>query len=326
MGYNREDYIKIKAEYSQKHARAWELSEARRFELHARIPAVREIDSVLSGTGGEIMGIIASGKTGTEEKIAALRKRNNELIARRNALLRENGFPEDYSDVKYECEKCSDSGYDSDGRMCECMKKALILASYESSGIGGLIRTQSFDNFSLDYYKTGSGNYDMMQKTVVLLRDFVEKFDKDIYRNYLFVGGTGLGKTHLSTSVAKGVIDKGFDVFYVTAVGMINDFEDKRFGDRFGDTPTKSTDRYYEADLLIIDDLGTEVINQFTLSCLYDVINSRINRRKCTIINTNLNKKEIETKYSERITSRLFGEYNPILFSGTDVRQQKRMK
>ena len=140
------------------------------------------------------------------------------------------------------------------------------------------------------------------------------------------MGATGLGKTHLSTSVAKTVIERGYDVLYVSAVGMIGDFEARRFGTGAGDGNVRDTQRYYTADILIIDDLGTEVVNQFTVSCLYDVINSRINNRKCTFINTNLSKKDIETKYTERITSRLFGEYNPILFSGTDIRKQKRMK
>lgn len=321
MGYNREDYVRIKAEYSEKYVRARQKADERRFELYDKIPRVRQIDGVLSGTGSEIMAIIVSGKADAQTKITALRERNDALIAQRNELLRENGYPEDYSDVKYECEKCADSGY-VDGKMCECMKKELVLAGYESSGIGGLIRTQSFDNFSLEYYKTGGANYDAMQMFASALRRFAESFDKDTYRNYLLLGGTGLGKTHLSTAVAKTVIERGFDVLYVTAVGMLSDFEYKRFGDAL----SKSTDRYYTADLLIIDDLGTEVINQFTLSCLYDVINSRINNRKCTFINTNLTKKEIETKYNERITSRLFGEYYPVPFSGTDIRHQKRMK
>jgi DNA replication protein DnaC len=202
------------------------------------------------------------------------------------------------------------------------MKKALVLAGYESSGLGALIRTQSFDNFSLDYYKNGGGNLDMMQMYFNSLKGFAESFDASTYRNYLLIGGTGLGKTHLSTSVARGVIDRGFDVLYVTAVGMVGDFEAKRFGN--GES-VRSTERYYNADLLIIDDLGTEMVNQFTLSFLYDVINSRINNRKSTFINTNLNKNEIEAKYSERITSRLFGEYYPLLFLGTDIRKQKRM-
>ena len=286
MGYNREDFARIKAEYSHKYRKAREQADACRFELYLKIPRVREIDSVLSGTGSEIMAIISSG-VGTDEKMAALKKRNDTLIVERNALLEANGFPADYSDVKYECEKCADSGY-VDGKMCECMKKALVLAGYESSGLGGLMRTQSFDNFSLEYYKDGKER-EAMRSSVTALHRFAQGFDKDTYRNYLLFGGTGLGKTHLSTSVARVVISRGFDVLYTTAVGMLSDFENKRFGD----ASSSSTDRYYTADLLIIDDLGTEVINQFTISCLYDVINSRINNRKCTFINTNLSAKDI---------------------------------
>ncbi len=318
MGYNREDYARVKAEYSQKYLKAQKAADDRRFELYMSVAGVRELDSILAGTGVEIMDIITSGCTDTQEKIAALRRRNEELLVRRGQLLRANGYPEDYSDVKYECEKCADSGY-TEGKMCECMKRALTLAGYESSGLGGLIKTQSFDNFSLEYYKTAGASYETTKRCVSSLRSFAEGFDKDTYRNYLLFGGTGLGKTHLSTAVAKVVIDRGYDVLYVGAVGMMSDFERRRFQN----SEAVNTERYYTADLLIIDDLGTELVNQFTLSCLYDVINVRINNRKCTFINTNLDKKEIEAKYSERITSRLFGEYAPIPFAGTDIRRQK---
>jgi DNA replication protein DnaC len=139
----------------------------------------------------------------------------------------------------------------------------------------------------------------------------------------LLIGGTGLGKTHLSTSVAKAVIERGFDVLYVSAIDMFSDFEKKQFGN--GEGYVDNTRRYFECDLLIIDDLGTELTNQFTVSCLYNVINSRINSARSTFINTNLSKKEIESKYAERITSRLFGEYYPLVFSGIDIRKQKMM-
>ena len=198
------------------------------------------------------------------------------------------------------------------------MRRALILAGYESSGIGALIGEQSFENFSFDYYGSGAEN---MRMYVNNIRNFADSFDGKLYRNYLFLGGTGLGKTHLSSSLAKAVIDRGYDVLYVTAVGMIGDFEEKRFGDGRGSGNDVS--RYTEAELLIIDDLGVEVSNQFTLSCVYDVINARINSRKCTVVNTNLTAKEIEGKYGERIYSRIIGEYMPVLFTGTDIRRQK---
>lgn len=323
MGYNRADYVRIKKEYESKYIKARQAADDRRFELYSALPEVKDIDRVLSGTGREIMGIITSGKDGAQEKIEALKARNQTLLQKRGALLKSAGYPEDYSDIRYECDKCLDSGF-VDHKMCDCMKKQLVLAGYESSGLGGLIRTQSFDNFSLEYYRGGGANYDNMELFVGGLRKFAESFSSATYRNYLLIGGTGLGKTHISTAVAREVIDRGFDVFYVTAVSMLGDFEKKRF--ERGEGEDVDIQRYYTADLLIIDDLGTEVVNQFTLSCLYDVINTRINNRKSTFINTNLSRKDIENKYSERITSRLFGEYYPILFSGTDIRRQKRMK
>jgi len=322
MGYNREDYIRIKAEYTTKYIKARERADARREELYCAIPEVRELDRILSRTGIEIMGIVTKeSRERAEQKILSLKERNAELLHTREQLLVAHGYAPDYSDVKYECEACGDTGF-VNTKMCDCMRRALVLAGYESSGLGGLIRTQSFENFSLEYYRNGGG-YESMTRSVMALRHFAENFSEDTARSYLLVGGTGLGKTHLSTAVAKAVIDRGHDVLYVTSVGMIGDFEAKRFGNGEGE---RNTTRYYDAELLIIDDFGTEVINQFTVSCMYDVINSRINNRKSTIINTNLSHKEMEQKYGERIASRLFGEYNPIAFVGVDVRRQKLTK
>ena len=318
MGYNREDYARVKNEFSQKYIAARERAGEKRMEIHGLFPRVREIDALLSRTGMDIMGVISSGKN-TDEQIRLIRERNDALLLERGKILREGGYPEDYTDIKYDCDKCGDTGF-IDTKMCDCMKKALIMAGYESSGIGALMRTQSFENFSLDFYRAG-GNPEQMKFHLGQLKKFADGFGKDTYKNFLFIGGTGLGKTHLSTSVAKRVIDGGHDVLYVTAVGMIGDYEAKRFGDGRG--TGRDVSRYLEAELLIIDDLGTEVTNQFTLACLYDVLNNRINSRKCTIINTNLSVGEIESRYSERIYSRLLGEYIPVLFKGTDIRKQK---
>lgn len=321
MGYNKEDFARIKAEFSQKYITARQRAEERRMELHGLFPRVREIDLILSRTGTEIMRAISSGAD-VEAQISAIRARNDALLQERSQVIRCGGYPEDYSDIKYECDKCEDTGY-VDLKMCDCMKKALIMAGYESSGIGALMHTQSFENFSLDYYRNG-GNLEQMKTNVDQLKRFADNFGKDTYRNYLFVGGTGLGKTHLSTSIAKKVIDSGNDVLYVTAVGMIGDYEAKRFGD--GQGAGNDLSRYADADLLIIDDLGTEVSNQFTLSVIYDVLNNRINSRKSTILNTNLTAKEIKETYNNRICSRIFGEYIAILFSGSDIRMQKIRK
>ena len=323
MGYNKADYVSIKAEYSEKYLKARQNADERRFELYCRIPEVKEIDAVLARTGVDIMGVITSANGDTDRQIEQIKARNEELLKKRASLLVANGYDAGYSDIHYECEKCGDTGY-VNTKMCECMKKALVLAGYESSGLGGLIRTQNFDNFSLEYYE-GRG-LDSMNAALAGLKKFSENFGNDTYCNFLLLGATGLGKTHLSTAVAKTVIERGFDVLYVSAVGMIGDFEARRFGVGTGDGSQRDTERYYSADLLIIDDLGTEVVNQFTVSCLYDVINSRINNRRSTFINTNLSSKELEAKYTQRIASRVLGEFSPILFCGKDIRQQKILK
>ena len=322
MSYNREDYVRIKAEFSQKSFEAHKRARQRQDELYWKIPEVFEIDRELSKTGMEIMAVISAG-VDVERRILDIREKNALLQRERGELLKKNGYPENYSDVQYECALCGDTGY-VDTKMCDCMRRALILAGYESSGIGALIKTHSFDNFSLEYYRTDGGNYDGVRAAFQNLRAFADGFNKDTYRNYLLIGGTGLGKTHLSTSVAKTAIERGFDVLYVTAMGLLSDFEEKRFGN--GGSLKNEIERYMNAELLIIDDLGTEITNQFSLACIYDVINERINRRRSTIINTNLSKKDLESRYNERITSRLFGEYVPFLFCGRDIRQQKLLK
>ena len=321
MSYNKQDYIRIKEEYSRKYRLAQERATERRLELYAAIPQVREMDAILARTGMDIMAVITGGGN-TEEQIGRIRARNDALLVERGRVLRENGYPEEYSDIQYECPLCGDTGF-VDTKMCDCMRRALIEAGYESSGLGALIRSQSFENFSLEYYRNG-GKPEMMQTALTGLRRFAEEFDQNTYRNYLLIGGTGLGKTHLSTAVAKTVIERGFDVLYVTAVGMFRDFEAKQFDKGVG--LRNDPERYAEVELLIIDDLGTEVTNQFTLSCLYDLINTRINTRRCTFINTNLAFRELEARYNERITSRLLGEYHPVLFSGTDIRRQRIQK
>ena len=315
MGFNSEDFVRIREEYSKKYLKAREKAEERRREVYLKIPELRTLDGMLSRTASQIMGAINS--ENTEEKLADIRKENEALLAQRGEILRAFGYPEDYTDVRYECDECGDTGY-VDTKMCSCMRRALVLAGYRSSGIYALMRTQSFDSFSPDYYP----NKTEMKKVCEGLRRYAEEFGADTYKNFLFIGGTGLGKTHLSTSVAAKVVERGFDVMYVSACGLISDFEAKRFGSR-DSRETSETGRYYSADLLIIDDFGTEISNQFTVSCFYDIINSRMISGRSTIINTNLKEFEIKERYGERITSRLFGEYRPIIFSGTDIREQK---
>ena len=136
-------------------------------------------------------------------------------------------------------------------------------------------------------------------------------------------GSTGLGKTHLSSAVAAKVIENGNDVYYTSATNMFADFEEKRFGSSTSYDVTGDISQYFTCDLLIIDDLGAEMINQFTVSCLYNVINTRINRKKPTMLSTNLSQDEFKKKYWDRISSRVMGEYLVLPFFGEDIRRKK---
>ncbi len=322
MGYNKENYVRIRQEYADKNLRAKEAAERRANELHQKYPELLKIDRVLSETGLSIMRESLKGKEGLEERIAKLRENNRELLAIRAQYLESIGYPADYTAVKYECEKCSDTGFVGT-KLCDCMRRDLVLAGYESSGIGNLMRTQSFDTFSLDFYNRSMDERANMEFTLAACKEYADNFAENNGKNMFFCGTTGLGKTHLSTSVAKAVIERGFDVVYDTSQNILADFEYERFVRGYSDTSEVRTDKYFDCDLLIIDDLGTEVANQFTVSCLYNIINTRINQRKSMIISTNLTQSEIRERYSDRITSRLFGDFMVYRFTGKDIRLQK---
>ena len=270
------------------------------------------------------MGIVCSGAADAEQKIAKLREENQDLIDKRKNLLESHGYMPDYTDVKYECEKCGDSGYVGT-KMCECMRAKLTLAGYESSGMSKLMLSQNFDNFDLGYYRGNPAHYENMTEVYNIMKSYAEEFKAGCGDNLALFGGTGLGKTHLSSAVAGRLIERGFDVLYTGAVTMISDFENRRFGTGMNEEGG-SVDRYTDCELLIIDDLGTEVINQFTVSCIYNVINTRLNKKLATILSTNLSPTEFRQKYWDRITSRVLGEYRILLFNGNDIRAQKLKK
>jgi DNA replication protein DnaC len=314
-------FSRIREEYATKYLIAREEADLRRAEIHLAIPEVAEIDRALGRTGLSLMEASMQGED-VQARIAAVRKTNEELRHVRAELLTSHGYPADYTEVRYECPLCNDSGF-VDTRMCICMKKKLVEAGFEASGMGNLLREQSFENFDLTYYQNDPAAHRRMEQILARMRLYTESFEAGKSGNLVLFGGTGLGKTHLSSAVARGVIERGCDVFYVSAVSMLSDFERERFGNSGGGETGVGTDRYFSCDLLIIDDLGTEVNNQFTTSVLYNLINTRLNKRQSTVINTNLTQDEFRKRYWDRITSRVLGEYTVLPFLGTDVRAQK---
>ena len=321
MAYNAENYKKIAAQYKDKNLRAKEAAEARREELHRNLPQVAEIDRALSATGLRIMREALKGKEGLDVRIRKLEEGNNLLLEARREILRANGYPEDYSSVHYECEECQDIGF-VNGKMCKCMRRALTLAGYESSGVLKLIEKQNFDTFDLNYYKGAERRN--MEQILEISKDYALNFHDNTMRNLLFMGDTGLGKTHLSSAIAKVVVDRGFDVIYESAQKIFSDFE----AEKFGRVPQgeNRTERYLACDLLIMDDLGTEMQSAFTVSCLYYLINTRLINEKSMVISTNIDKEEFSRQYTDRITSRLLGEFTVCVFAGTDIRSQKLIR
>jgi len=324
--FNRENYKRIKQEFTAKHLAAGETQRARMREVEAGHPEMAEINAALSQTGLRIFEAAMAGKDGLEARMAQLREDNRTLLADRAVLLKMLGYPADYLDLKYECAECHDTGFVKNGeKLCTCMRRALVLAGYETSGIGPLLERQTFENFSLQYY-IDPADKKRMEQVLDTARRYVDLFSDEKSQNLLFFGQTGLGKTHLSSAIAKNLIDRGFDVLYETAQNLFGDFEDEKFNRAYNTgVEERKTDRYFSCDLLIIDDLGAELSNQFTASCLYNLINTRYNTGKSCIISTNLTHPEIEKRYSQRVLSRLLGQYQNLQFTGRDIRMMKKM-
>lgn len=309
-------YKEAEDSFRAKREAAKALSDSRRSFLHEMYPEIKRIDDELSKTAVRILSAI-SGAMKNEDAVAEIRKSNEELRERRGALLRAEGYPEDYSDIVYDCPHCADSGFVGIN-MCSCMRSEIAESRLRDSELGRLSETQSFESFDLSFYKNG-GERELVELNFATLKNFADTFSSKSDDNYLLIGATGLGKTHLSTALGVAVIRRGYNVVYKTIQSVIDDFEQVQFR---GESQS-AVRKYYECDLLIVDDLGAELTNQFTLSCLYNIINTRMNKRKPTVFSTNLNSQELRDRYADRITSRLFGEYKPLVFKGTDIRRQR---
>ena len=241
------------------------------------------------------------------------------------ALLAKHDLPEDYLEVRYHCPVCQDTGIDGN-RLCECHLEVLKKLAYDEAGSKSPLKFCSFADFRLDYYSDrvnpeyGCSPRQRMGEILDYCKSYAATFDPDS-PSLLFFGETGLGKTHLSLSIAGEVINAGYSVIYNSAQNIFNELQKERFGK--GDSDGRFEPMVLECDLLVIDDLGAEFSTQFTNAALYNIVNTRINSSLPTIISTNLNIKEIEERYTRRISSRLIGEYAVINFIGEDVRQIK---
>lgn len=319
MAYANENLRRVKEDIARRRILAMDLAEQNRRHLHTISPEAREIDAALAQTAMQLFGV-ACMPSGDEKaaKMEQIRAENLALQEARASLLEHLGLPKNYTEPQYTCTLCADTGYVG-VNMCRCMKQALAVEGFRTSGIGHLIDKQTFDNFSLDYYK--GKDKDVMRQNLAIAKRYAETFSRTS-SNLMLMGATGLGKTHLSTAIAREVIIKGFSVLYDSAQNIIGAYEHDRFHSGRGEDK-KEAEKYEVCDLLIIDDLGTEFQSNFSLSTLYYLLNLRLNCGRPTIVSTNFTAQDLRTQYDDRIASRLMGNYQPLIFRGDDVRFQK---
>ena len=291
-------------------------------EAYHKVPRIKEIDMLLRRS----MALAAQAvfTQGGDARLAMeqVKEANLALQQERQALAREH-FEEGYLDDSPVCDLCGGAGYVGT-QMCECLRE--LCRQEQKKELSSLLSgKETFDAFRLDYYPgevdpiMGVSPRQMMQLNLQHCKHYAKEFSKKS-PSLLFSGGPGLGKTFLSACIARTVADNGFSVVYDTAGKLFSDFEAVKFGGDRSDL----TRKYLACDLLIIDDLGTEMTTQFTQSVLYQVINTRLMESRSTIVSTNLDNQGIKQRYSQPIASRLLGAFSAFWFMGNDIRQLRR--
>ncbi|MBQ7473983.1 MAG: ATP-binding protein [Oscillospiraceae bacterium] len=285
---------------------------------YAARPEIRRCDEEMRAQMTELVRITLAHENDGAEKIEKLREENLALQARRRELLRSLGHEADWLDTIVSCKKCGDSGVYGGG-VCDCLKK--LYNAELTRDVGVLLKNgdESFEKFDLTLYEGPAR--ETMKSVFEIARDYAEHFSP-ASGNLLFQGGTGLGKTFLSACVARVVAAKGYSVCYDSASAVIAAFEAQKF-DRSEEADARVR-RMLACDLMILDDLGTEMATPFADSALYTLINTRLNEGKNTVISTNLGYDELERRYTAQIFSRLRGSYERLPFFGKDIRQLKK--
>ena len=319
MAYSKETYKKAEQELAQRRSRALaEREEHHRIAVES-VPEILETEERMSAAGLATIKSLGMGAVDAKEYIKKLAEINLNAQAQRRLFLKKAGFPEDWLDVHYSCPKCEDKGF-VNGIMCDCFKDLLKSLEYEKLCSKLPVGSCRFDNFKLDYYPDGAGTSPRRRMESVL--NYCKTYATDFSRrspSLLLYGKTGLGKTHLSLAVAGKAVESGYGVIYTSAQNLFNKLEKEKFGRSDGNTEETILD----CDLLIIDDLGAEFTTQFTVSALYNIINSRELEGKPTIISTNLTPEQLTSAYSERIASRILSNFVMLYFDGSDIRQIK---
>lgn len=328
MSYDRQTYEKAESVINSRRLSSQSENERRQKEIEIKIPEIREINSQLSRTIVDISKLIISKKTNIKESLAEIKEKNLQAQRLVESLLTANGYPADYLKPKYYCKKCQDRGY-TEYRRCDCLLNLLKKYSIEKLNEQANLPDCDFNHFSLEYYRgkkdaDGDDCFEIMKSIYEFCKNYAESFSLKS-ESLLMYGKTGVGKTHLSLSIAKAVAERGFNAAYGSIVNLLTIIEREHFGKVSEEENMDTVNLLINADLLVLDDLGAEFSSQFYESVTYNIINSRINLGLPTIISTNLTAAELQKKYNERIISRIFGEFSTLYLVGEDIRQVKRL-
>lgn len=324
MPLSNSQYDEIFRKYDERQLHNQHVLENRTKQAYAQIPELKEIDAAIASCSVAQARKLLDGDTAA---LDTLRRQLDDYRNRKAALLKEHGFPEDYFEPVYTCPDCKDTGY-INGKRCHCFEQAAINLVYTQSNLKEILAKENFGTFSFDYYSskdinpaTGLSSLDTAKDAVAKCHDFIDHFG-DTFSNLYFYGDTGIGKTFLSNCIAKELIDKGYSVIYFTAFQLFDILSKGVF--KRDEEALLAHQNIFDCDLLIIDDLGTELSNSFTTSQLFLCLNERILRRKSTIISTNLGMNQLADIYSERVLSRISSNYTLIKLFGADIRILKR--
>ena len=314
MALSNAQYDQIKKKYDDRQlARHYEL-EKRLAYVNEHVDGFKEVNDSISSLCLKQAELLLDGKASAlsdlKESIAILKQQ-------KLALLKQASLPDNYLEIPYICSDCQDTGY-INGQKCHCFKQQALSLLYDKSNLKEYLDSVDFSMVSDKYYDGEDLIHfqDSYQKSI----NFINNFKND-YQNLYFYGTVGTGKSFLSSCIVKALMQKGHSVIYFSASGLMDVISNYSFNHKQRDENEAAYHDIYECDLLIIDDLGTESINDFTISQLFTCLNERSLRKKSVIISTNLSLKELRDYYSERIFSRIVGNFLFCKMTGPDIRK-----
>ncbi len=302
----------------------------RKAEAFAKVPRIKEIEEELDRFGIRMLNLLANGECDENRAVSGIMAENKEYVKERERLLDIHGFDRDYLTVKPVCPKCEDSGFEGSA-ICTCLRQEITACALREANMSAALAGQTFENFSLSYYSDeyvpeyGCSPRENMQAILKECISYADNFDKTD-ENLLLCGGCGLGKTFLSSAIANRLIEKGVDVLYVSCNALFPILEDMHFGREVGENAAYIVKKLNDCDLLILDDLGSEFVTQFTSAELFRIINNRQICGRKMIISTNLNRTQLGKTYNERIASRITGGFSILEFLGEDIRKIKKLE